>query len=128
MSTGIGVRVNGEQVLKPSVLPLIDTTAMIPVSPGAAPPPLLLGPSDGGDPTRVYTFKSFQEALNVLKGGSILSYIARCFSPSGDKVNVPGPNLIKFIRVSSSATPGTLDISAGEADPPRWVEISYFGG
>ena len=112
MPSNIGVLVNGGLVIKPSVLPLIDTTAMIPNRPGAAPPPLMMGVSDGGDPTRIYTFKSFQEALNVLKAGDILSYIARCFSPSGDKVNVPGAPVVKFIRASSSAAQGSYIVTA----------------
>jgi hypothetical protein len=127
MPTHVGIIVNGGQVVKPSVLPLIDTTAMVPVSPVPAPPPLMIGVSDGGDPSRVYEFRSFQEALAVLKGGRILSYLARVFNPSGDKTNVPGAPVIKFIRVSSTATQGSAAIVSAPADPPRWVEINMGG-
>jgi hypothetical protein len=112
MPENIGVIVNGGQVIKPSVLPLIDTSAMIANQVSPAPPPLMIGVSEGGDPTRIYEFRSFQEALAVLKGGPVLSYVARAFNPSGDKVNVPGAPTLKFIRASSAARQGSLAISA----------------
>jgi hypothetical protein len=106
----IGVTVNGRLILKPSIIPTINTSAMVP--PGTLPPgtPLMIGVSDGGDPTRVYSFSSYQEAERVLKGGKILNYIARAFNPSPDKVNCTGPNTIKFLRASSAACQGSAAI------------------
>ena len=99
----IGIIINGTLVLKPSILPFNDTSAMVPNSTGPTPPPLMLGVSDSGNPTKIYTFKNYNDAVAALKGGSILSYVARAFNPSPDKDNSPGPSTIKFIRVSSAA-------------------------
>jgi hypothetical protein len=105
-----GILLYGRQILKPSIIPLIDTTAMLPA--GVIPPgvPLMLGVSDGGDPSRIYLFSSFQEAQSVLKSGRILNYIARAFNPSPDKNTCPGPSTIKFIRASSAACQGSTAI------------------
>jgi hypothetical protein len=107
-----GILVNGRQILKPSIIPLIDTNAMLPA--GVTPPgiPLMLGVSDGGDPSRIYSFSSYQEAKSVLKNGRILNYIARVFNPSPDKNTCPGPSTIKFIRASSAARQGSAAIVA----------------
>ena len=114
MSQGIGVVVNGGLVLKPSVIPTINTSAMIPNTAAAAPPPLMIGVSDGGDPTKIYTFNGYQEALSVIRNGQILSYIARVFNPSADQVNAPGAPSIKFIRASSTALQASIHFgSAG---------------
>jgi hypothetical protein len=109
---GIGINLQGRLILKPSIIPVIDTSAMVP--PGALPPgtPLMIGVSDGGDPTRIYSFSSYQEAELVLRNGKILNYMARAFNASPDKVQCPGPNLIKFIRASSAAKQGSAAIQA----------------
>ena len=123
MAKNIGIIFQGGQVLKPSVLPTINTSALIPSTPGAAPPPLMIGVSDGGDPTKIYTFNGFEEAEQVLRGGQILSYIARVFNPSADQVNAPGAPSIKFIRASSAAQRGSIQMGSVFTDG-AWTNVN----
>jgi hypothetical protein len=115
MGKQIGIFVGGVQILKPSVLPLIDTSPMVPggVLPGGI--PLMIVVADGGDPTKIYEFSSVQEAKNTLRAGRCLNYISRAFNPSPDKTNAPGANSIKVIRAGSRTAQGKLAIVA---DPP----------
>lgn len=99
MST-IGVLVNGQRIIIPGVIPQVDATAMTPVVTNLGRIPLVIGVSDGGDPSKVYAFTSFEDAKAVLRGGNSLSYIARIFNPSPDQ---PGASRVLFIRASSTA-------------------------
>jgi hypothetical protein len=125
MGKQIGLFVGGVQILKPSVIPLIDTSPMVPGGPVPAPPPLMICVADGGDPTKVYEFSSLTEAKTVLRGGRILSYISRTFNPSPDKTNSPGASSIKVIRSSSAACQGSLSI---RANLPHWIELQIQEG
>jgi hypothetical protein len=101
----VGIMAGGRLVTIPGVIPEVDASAMTPVSPVGAKTPLVIGTSDGGDPSKVYSFRSFDEAKAVIRSGRILSYIARLFSPSPD---LPGASIVKFIRASANASAGAL--------------------
>jgi hypothetical protein len=105
----VGVMAGGQKVTIPGVIPEVDASAMTPVSPVGAKIPLVIGTSDGGDPTVVYSFRSFDEAKAVIRSGRILSYIARLFSPSPD---LPGASIVKFIRASATAAVAALTSAA----------------
>jgi hypothetical protein len=100
----LGVLVNGRMVLKPSVIPTTDSSAMIPNTPQAAPLPLMFGNCEGGDPTKAHTFNNFDEAKRILRGGKVLAFISRTFNPSPDQQTCPGAPGIQFIRISSTAS------------------------
>jgi hypothetical protein len=96
----VGILAAGKLVTIPGVIAEIDASAMTPVSPVGVKIPLFIGVSDGGDPSKVYRFRSFDEAKTLLRSGRILSYIARAFAPSPD---LPGASEVRFIRASSTA-------------------------
>ena len=82
----VGVMAGGRLVTIPGVIPEVDASAMTPVSPVGAKTPLVIGTSDGGDPTKVYSFRSFDEAKAVIRSGRVLSYISPAVRP------LPGPS------------------------------------
>lgn len=102
--SAVGILAAGKLVTIPGVITEIDASAMTPVSPVGVKIPLFIGSSDGGDPSKVYRFRSFDEAKTLIRSGTILSYIARAFAPSPD---LPGASEVRFIRASSTAAQGT---------------------
>lgn len=90
-----GVIFNGVNILKPGVYTNVDATAMVPTRGLQADVVGVIGVADGGVGGKVYEFTSYQEALKVLKGGPILSYLARIFTPSPD---LNGASLVRFVR------------------------------
>ena len=96
----VGIDVGGSFAEIPGVYPIVDSTAMIPVLTTRGGIPLAILSSDGGDPSLVYSFRSYQEAKAVLRGGRCLSYLARIFNPSPDQ---PGAPLVKVIRGNGAA-------------------------
>ncbi len=105
-----GVLVGGKRVIIPGVIPEVDASALTPVSPGLGRVPLVIGAADGGDPSQVYSFGSFQDALAVLRGGPVLSYIARVFNPAPDAA---GASQVLFIRASATALQGSYTLTSG---------------
>lgn len=103
----VGTLVGGALVTRPGVYPEVDASAMNPVQPGTAGTILVLGTSDGGDPSAVYTFRSYDEAASVIRGGRLLSYISRMFNPGPDR---PGASVVKFIRSNTSIARATANI------------------
>lgn len=108
MASSKGVTFAGAYIVKPGVYTDVDTTAMVPNRSNVDNVIGYIGPADGGIPGKVYEFASFDEAKAVVKGGPVLSYMSRMFSPSPDR---PGANLIRYIR-PGSATKATYAINA----------------
>lgn len=95
----VGINVGGTYIVRPGVFSQIDASAMVPNRPGPGGIVGVIGLSDGGDPTVVLEFASYQEAAQVLRHGRALSYLKRIFSPSPD---VPGASLVRFARVGAT--------------------------
>lgn len=98
MPGNIGINVGGTRVVRPGVYPTINASAMVPLNGAAYGDPGVIGPADGGIPNKVYTFSSFSEAQDVLRGGAILSYLSRILRPSPD---LPGASEVKVVRIGS---------------------------
>jgi len=92
--------IGGKQIVIPGVVPEVDASEMTPLVLGSARLPLVLGVSDGGVSGKVYVFRSMDEAREVIRAGTVLSYIARLFRPSP---TLPGASRVLFIRVNASA-------------------------
>jgi len=103
----VGILAGGKRVIIPGVYPEVDASAFTPVISGAGRVPLVIGAADGGDPSRVYGFRSFEEAKAVLRGGPVLSYLSRIFNPSPER---SGASLVLFIRASSTAASASLGV------------------
>lgn len=106
--SAVGILAAGKLVTIPGVITEIDASAMTPVSPQGAKIPLFIGSSDGGDPSKVYRFTSFDDAKTLIRSGAILSYISRAFAPSPD---LPGASEVRFIRASSTAAKAVLTMT-----------------
>jgi hypothetical protein len=96
----IGINVGGVNVVRPGVVTTIDASAMVPDTLNSMGVVGVLGTADGGVPGKVLEFRSFSEAASVLRGGPVLSYLSRIFSPSGDST-VPGAGLVRFVRIGA---------------------------
>jgi hypothetical protein len=101
----VGVLIDGDLATIPGVYPLVDASAMTPIKPGFSGLILVVGASDGGDPSRVYSFRNPDEAKATLKGGRTLRYISRMFNASPE---LPGASMVKFIRANQAATQGSI--------------------
>ncbi|HWQ09992.1 MAG TPA: hypothetical protein VN436_12820 [Holophaga sp.] len=98
MPGNIGINVGGTRIVRPGVIPIINASAMVPLNGEAYGDPGVIGPADGGIPGKVYTFSSFSEAQDTLRGGAILSYLSRIFRPSPD---LAGAAEVKVVRIGS---------------------------
>jgi hypothetical protein len=112
-----GVNFAGANILKPGVYTQVDATAMVPARSGARGVVGYIGPADSGKTGTVYEFASYDEALKVLKGGPVLSYLSRIFRPGPD---LPGASLVRFVRGGSAASStyavnGSLSLSSVDA-------------
>lgn len=117
MPGAVGIQVGGATVAKPGVYVQIDASAMIPSRPGPGGFVGVAGPADGGIPNRVYEFRSYKEALDVIRAGETLSYLRRIFNPSPD---LPGASLVRFVRIGAP-TRASLVNSAGL----DWTSVDY---
>lgn len=110
--TGQVVIVDGQRVLIPGVYPEISPASLAQIVGPGERVPLVVGPSDGGLPGKVYAFSSYPEAASVLRGGRALSYISRVFNPSPD---VAGARRVLFIRSNGDAAQAGVSLSAPPA-------------
>lgn len=121
----VGIDVGGAFAEIPGVYASVDTTAMVPVLTTRGGIPLAIVSADSGDPTKVYSFRSFQEAKAVLKGGRCLSYLARIFNPSP---NQPGAPLVKVIRANTATQSGITLVGTGSSPQPETTFTSLEYG
>jgi hypothetical protein len=100
----IGITVNGQNIVRPGVYPVVDSSAMVTSGVGAGNNVGVIGQCDGGVPGQVYTFNSYTQAQATLRGGPALSYLARIFSPTSD-TSLGAPSVVLFQRLSPLANP-----------------------
>lgn len=84
------------------------------VNPNATNRVAVIGPSDGGLPNTKYTFSSFAEAREILRGGDGLKAVANVFNPSPV---YGGAAQIDFIR-AQAATAATLNLMDATGGSP----------
>jgi hypothetical protein len=101
-----GVLIDGQRVNIPGVYPEVNVEGMNPPALGFTGIVGVIAPSDGGLPDTIYTFRTYDEAKAVLRGGRILSYLSRMFQPSAD---INGAREVRFIRGNASAVQATYD-------------------
>jgi hypothetical protein len=105
-----GVLIDGQRVNIPGVYPEVNVEGMNPPSLGFTGIVGVVAPSDGGLPDTIYTFRNYNEAKAVLRGGRILSYLSRMFQPSSD---INGAREVRFIRGNASAVRASYDWLVG---------------
>lgn len=110
MPGNIGINVSGSQLVRPSVATVVNTSALVPSAGVLADIAGVIGYADGGVPNVPMTFTSFAAAAAVLRGGPILSYLARIFNPSPD---VSGANTVQVIRCGASLVTQAVAALAG---------------
>lgn len=103
MPGAVGVNVGGVRAIRPGVYTTVDASSMIPLTDNPMGVVGVIAPSDGGTPGQVYEFRSMSEAVRVLRGGAVLSYLSRIFSPSPDR---PGAGLVRFVRIGAPTRAG----------------------
>ena len=111
-----GIIVNGILVNIPGVYPRVDTSAMTPAVLGVTGYLGVIAPSDGGLPNTIYKFANYDDAARVLRGGRILSYLARMFQPSTDP-DVKGTSNVVFIRANPSIVASTIQVPTANTHP-----------
>jgi spore germination protein GerM len=111
-----GILVNGQLVNIPGVYPHVDVSAMTPPALGVTGVLLVIAPSDGGLPDTIYQFATYDDAASVVRGGRILSYLARMFQPSEDE-NVSGTSNVKFIRANPSMAQASISVPTANTHP-----------
>lgn len=106
-----GILIDGQRVNIPGVYPVVNVEGMTPPALGFTGIIGVIAPSDGGLPNTIYRFQTYDQAKAVLRGGRILSYLARMFRPSAD---INGAREVRFIRANSLIQSGAVDYSVVE--------------
>jgi hypothetical protein len=104
----------------PGVYPDLDASSMAPVAPGFAGAALVIGVSDGGDPSKVYSFRNILEARSVIREGRILRHISRILKPSPE---LNGAAFVKFVR-AQIASQGSIILGGITGD----ILLETFSG
>lgn len=109
----------GKALREPTAASLLRIGVQPAVNPNATNRVAVLGPSEGGLPYgdgagAVYTFSSYQEALEVLRSGDSLKAINSIFNPS---TAFPGAAQVDFVRAeqATAASRAFLDATTNTA-------------
>lgn len=114
---------NGRLWSTPSVMSVVNDTAMQPVSLTIGNILCIIGASDGGQPLTPLMFGNPSDALSVLKSGPLCDAVVRSFAPSPQ---TNGPSKVMAVRVGQ-ATQATLTLNDGSASPVIDLMTGQYG-
>lgn len=104
---------NGKTLREPAAAARLRIGVPPTVTPSATSTVLVVGPSEGGEVNKVYSFDNVGTASTALRGGDGLNAVVAAFSASP---NLGGAGLVKFVRATNFVTPAlTSTVNAGGA-------------
>lgn len=107
----MSVLFDGQTVIRPQTRVRIDAAGLNPVVLGSANVIMAFGNCEGGEPNKVLSFASPQDAIAVLRSGALLDAIKRMWAASDE---LPGASTIKVVRVDP-ALKSSLTLEDGAA-------------
>lgn len=102
----MSVLFDGQTVIRPQARVRIDATGLNPTVLGSANVIMAFGNSTGGEPKKILSFTSPQDAAAVLRSGPLLDAIKKMWAASDE---LPGASTIKVVRVDP-AVKSTLNL------------------
>lgn len=105
----MSVLFDGQTVIRPQARVRIDAAGLNPTVLGSANVIMAFGNSAGGEPKKVLSFSSYQDAAEVLRSGALLDAIKKMWNASDE---LPGASTIKVVRVDP-ALKSTLALLSG---------------
>ncbi len=119
----MSVLFDGQTVIRPQARVRIDATGLNPTVLGSANVIMAFGNCTGGEPKKILSYTSPQEAAAVLRSGPLLDAIKKMWSASDE---LPGASTIKVVRVDP-AVKSTLSLLDGAAAPLMSVTSKDWG-
>lgn len=102
---------NGRLIVTPATASLVNDSALDPQNTSVGNAVAFVGRSIGGEPKKVLSFGSPQEALRVLVGGELYDAVKASFDPSNE---TGGPQTVSVVRVDAAVqATGVMKDSGG---------------
>lgn len=102
----MSVYFNGRKLVSPTTAVSVDDSAMASQSLAGDNVTALIGKADGGEPNKVLTFTTPDDAKSTLRGGELLTAVLKAFAPSNQ---TNGPSSVAAVRVDP-ATQASLTL------------------